>query len=338
MAAYEAERFLGECVESVLNQSYEDFEFVVVDDPSSDATASVLDEYEALDSRVVRIRNREPKGLVGSLNEGLRHCRGDYVVRMDADDVAHPERLARQVEFLDSHPDVGIVGSYYQLLDEDGRKGEVITMPESDLAIRWKSLFDCPFGHPAVAFRRRLVTDHDLRYSEHFPVTEDYDLWTRMLRHTRGANLATPLLFHRRDAGSNRSQEYAREQLRDHDKIAFRTIRDQCPEVDVSLAEVSQLRVLFSGGEAFAPHDPRENPVELLDAYLDLLDAFVGRHPDGPELEAVKRQAVAQSLAFVEFPFGPTDMALLSHLLRRHPGVSKPLLDRMTSKVVERVA
>src|SRR5262245_35822647 len=127
MSVLNGEAYLRLAVDSILAQTFQDFEFIIVDNASSDSTTSILDSYR--DDRIVRLRNDTVLSLTQSLNRGLRSARGAYVARMDADDIASPVRLARQVDFLDEHPDVVLVASHVRLIDRNGDAFAYISRP-----------------------------------------------------------------------------------------------------------------------------------------------------------------------------------------------------------------
>lgn len=205
MAVHNGARYLRESVESVLAQTWRDFEFIIVDDGSTDATPAILNEYEERDGRVRVIHNPENIGQTRSLNRGLAVARGEFVARQDADDLSLPERLARQVAFLDApgHGDVAVLGTVWELIDADGAPISTSRSPLSDTAIRWHSLFNNPFCHTSAMFRRSLLeTSGERGYDEGLRYCQDYDLWARLLRHGRGANLPDALVRFRYHAAS----------------------------------------------------------------------------------------------------------------------------------------
>src|SRR5947207_1274318 len=118
MSVYNGENYLAEAIDSILNQTFKDFEFIVIDDGSSDTSLKIIKKYT--DPRI-KLISRKNKGLVASLNEGLAKAKGDYIARQDADDVSLPQRLKKEVEYLDAHPKVALVGSNYKHLDAKGK-------------------------------------------------------------------------------------------------------------------------------------------------------------------------------------------------------------------------
>lgn len=195
MAVYNGSVFLRAAIDSVLAQTYRDFEFVIVDDGSSDTSRHIVESYR--DPRIRLHALSRNGGLTAALNIGLDLCRGEFVARMDADDMCHPKRLAQQVCYMDHHPEVGILGTAMWVMDGGGRVTDFAPLPEDDAAIRFLSLTRNPFHHPTVMLRRDILERHGLRYGGRFGANEDFDLWSRLLPLTRGANLRRPLLWYR---------------------------------------------------------------------------------------------------------------------------------------------
>jgi hypothetical protein len=195
MAAYNVERYVGEAVESVLAQTFSDFELVVVDDGSTDSTPAILDRYTAEDSRIRVIRQRNA-GMVTALNVGCGVARGALIARLDADDVALPDRLAHQVAFLCDNQDHGLVGGGSIKTDRDGREIARVSYPTTDAEVKRSLTSTCPFEHSAVTMRAE-----GLRalggYREAFASVADYDLWLRFSERWCLTNLASPVVRYR---------------------------------------------------------------------------------------------------------------------------------------------
>jgi glycosyltransferase involved in cell wall biosynthesis len=274
-------------VESVLAQTFADFEFLVVDDGSTDGSPDYLASLCARDPRVRVLRNQENTGLTRSLNLGLAAARGRLLARMDADDISAPERLKRQVDFLHGHPEVGIVGSSRTLIDEAGTTlGYARAVPD-DLGIRWKCLLGNPFAHPSVVLRRDVLARHGLAYNESYRTAQDYELWPRVLRHVKGANLEEPLLRYRLRDGISRMRRS--DQLRGHDRIALSAIRTLLPAFPVSIQQVTELRGRFGGNSVReAGMDPADS--HWMGKYLELLDAFCAAYRNEPGIQAFRRR------------------------------------------------
>jgi len=193
MAVFNGMPWIEDAVRSVLAQTADDLELVVVDDGSTDATADFL---AAVGDARLRVERRRHAGLTRSLNHGLGLARAPLVARLDADDVALPDRLARQRAFLDAHPEVGLLGTGAREVDVTGRQIGLILPPTADRAIRGVLIRRNPFVHSSILMRRALVEGLG-GYDPTLPVAQDYDLWVRMSGVTRLANLPEPLVVRR---------------------------------------------------------------------------------------------------------------------------------------------
>jgi hypothetical protein len=189
--------YLAAAIESILGQTFADFELLIIDDGSSDLSYEIARGYG--DSRIRLVRNAQNLGLIATLNRGLQEARGEYVARMDADDVSLPERLEAQAGFLDRHAAVGMLGTAVQVIDADGTPGGVARFPLSHDLIRWTLCFQSPIAHPAAMMRKALVLELG-GYRSHALHCEDYDLWWRASEVARLANLDRVLLRLRKHA------------------------------------------------------------------------------------------------------------------------------------------
>lgn len=193
MPVLNAEPYLREAVESVLGQSLADLELVAIDDGSTDASPSLLAEYERADPRV-RVVTLEHSGLTRALNAGVAASSAPYIARMDADDVALPDRLERQVRYLDEHRDVGVVGGAYVLVDGGGRTLGTVRPPRGDRRLQHAlTRYNC-FLHATVTIRRAALDEVG---GYRLQNAEDYDLWLRIAERYRLAALEEPVLLYR---------------------------------------------------------------------------------------------------------------------------------------------
>lgn len=231
MSVYSGERYLRDSVESILNQSFSDFEFIIVDDGSTDSSSEILESYAAQDERLRLLRNASNLGLTRSLNKGLELACGEYVARQDADDISLPERFMSQVRFLGEHPEIGVVGSWITNIDETGQR-DVCKTPTSSALIGWTLLFSNCMAHPSIMFRRSLVRD-GVFYRPEITYGQDYDLWARISSKTKLANLPECLVFrrkHQRAISTRHDQEQAeRAKAVAHENIA-RLLREAVPQ------------------------------------------------------------------------------------------------------------
>jgi len=198
MPVHDAEAFVGAAIDSILEQTFRDFELLILDDGSTDRSVEIITERD--DSRIRLVRNDRRMELIRTLNRGIELARGKYIARMDADDISLPERLSRQIAFLEANPDVGACGTW--LVTMGDREGEIWRYPESAGGIRCRLLFDAALAHPSVCLRRDAFVRHGLRFDEAYPQAEDYQLWKLASAHFPLANLAEVLLRYRVHAAS----------------------------------------------------------------------------------------------------------------------------------------
>jgi glycosyltransferase involved in cell wall biosynthesis len=179
MAVYNAGGYLAEAVDSVLAQTFRNFEFVIIDDGSTDGSGQLLREYAAKDSRI-RVIQRENKGQTPSLNEGIELARCDLIARMDADDACLPNRLERQVAFMNEHPQVVLLGGAYAMIDARGRLLTMIDPPRDNATLQEHALSGrTPICHPLAMMRREAVRKVG-GYDPQFQVAQDLDLWLKL--------------------------------------------------------------------------------------------------------------------------------------------------------------
>ncbi len=196
MSVYNSERYVAQAVESILNQTYRDFEFVIIDDGSTDRTPMLLDAYAARDPRI-HLLHRENRGIPKTRNELLTLARGELIAVMDADDVALPDRLAAQVAFLQDHPAVVWVGGAFELIDHHDRYLTCIQMPTDNREIQQLLVEGhTSFLHPGAMLRKAAV--HQVgEYDETLSTAHDLDLWLKLSEVGELANLGQPVVQYR---------------------------------------------------------------------------------------------------------------------------------------------
>lgn len=190
--AYNSYKYMHDCMNSIVNQTYSNLEIYVIDDSSEDdGTAEILASFN--DKRIKHIKTKEKLGLARSLNYGVEISNGEYIARMDADDICHLNRIEKQVFFLESHSDVGIVGCNCYTIDTNNKVVGFIDHPTDDDCIKIKMLFNSAFIHPSVMIRRDVFEPYDvsMRYAE------DYELWSRLMFKTKFHNLHERLMKYR---------------------------------------------------------------------------------------------------------------------------------------------
>jgi glycosyltransferase involved in cell wall biosynthesis len=201
MPVYNSSQFLRAAIESILNQTMSDYEFIIINDGSNDESVEIISEYERKDARICFINNKENSGLIDVLNQGISVSTGDYIARMDADDISLPQRFKVQSQFLDTHPEVGVVGSNVHFIDSSGRRiSNFINnprLPQTTNQIKWSLCFSCCLIHPTIMMRQELVKKVG-GYNKQAKHAEDYDLWERMSVITNYYNLSQKYLLLRK--------------------------------------------------------------------------------------------------------------------------------------------
>ncbi|VVB64168.1 Glycosyltransferase AglG [uncultured archaeon] len=195
MPTYNSERFLREAMESILNQTFEDFEFIIVADKSTDTTDAILDDLQEKDDRI-KVFDQERIGLIAALNKGCRIAKGKYIARMDADDVSLPNRLEKQVQYMEEHPEIGVLGTGIRYIDEIGRSGNTLHNPINPNLVKFYLHLENCIVHPSVMMRRDIIEQLGF-YNPDAKHAEDYDLWARACSITQIANLHDVLLEYR---------------------------------------------------------------------------------------------------------------------------------------------
>jgi glycosyltransferase involved in cell wall biosynthesis len=191
MPVYNCELYIKEAVESILNQTFDDFEFLIIDDASTDKTISIIKTYT--DTRIKLIEKPANTGYTNSLNYGLIIARGEYIARMDGDDISLSERFAKQVAFLDANPDVVLCGSNFSIIGTE----KVINLPKENEDIKVALLKGNCIVHPSVMMRNQSLQKFAILYDSNKEPAEDYDLWVRLLETGKLFNLQEELLKYR---------------------------------------------------------------------------------------------------------------------------------------------
>lgn len=192
MPVYNAELYLNEAIDSILNQSFKDFEFIIINDGSSDKSESIIESYD--DDRIKYLKNDENIKLIKTLNRGLDAARGKYLARMDSDDISEPNRLMNQFNFMEQNSDVGACGTWCKTIGNRTSEGRY---PTDDFMIAYKLLYQCSILHPSVTLRMSVLRENDLNYDMQYLHAEDYNLWYEISKHAELANLPEFLIKYR---------------------------------------------------------------------------------------------------------------------------------------------
>jgi len=190
MSVYNGEKYLTEAIDSILNQTYTDFEFLIVEDASTDKSLEIISSYH--DQRIVLVKNEINIGLTKSLNKGIKLAKGKYIARMDADDISLPLRLEKQILFMQLHPDVDICGTLYTVF---GQYKYLQKLPLTHEQIKADLLFYTPIAHPTILMKKNIFKKY--QYPENFLKAQDYALWIELINEYKFINLPESLLMYR---------------------------------------------------------------------------------------------------------------------------------------------
>lgn len=213
MPAYNAEKYLSEAIESVLNQTFKDFEFIIIDDGSKDRTWEIIQDYAKKDGRIIPVKNEKNLKICKTLNKGVILSKGKYIARMDSDDWSYPDRFEKQIDFMENHPNVVVSGGYVEVSDENLATLYLKKYPLLDNEIRKKMFIYNPFTHPSVIFRSEIIKSEDPVYDHDFYDAEDYDLYFRLGKKGKLANIDDIILKYRVSSGSISYKRHVRQGL-----------------------------------------------------------------------------------------------------------------------------
>jgi glycosyltransferase involved in cell wall biosynthesis len=315
---YNGEKYLREAIDSILAQTYSHFELILIDDGSTDATPAIIAEYAPRDSRIRVQTHSKNSGRIAALNTGLGVARGEYIARMDQDDVSLPERFAKQVAHLEAHPETGILGTAATVMDKSGAPQGLMESPLRHELICWALCFYNPMIHPTIMARRDVMQSIG-GYRVNYPMAEDYDLWTHLSQSTRIENLPEPLLLLRKH-GENDTVMHKPSHLKDSGNISRDLIRT-----------LTNLNLTYTPLElAWEPRRiPTSDLMQTVSAITRLMDRFLPALPpaDGKYLRRetalqlarltrnTKTRRAALDIFFVAFkcdPFSVGDMLRLA--------------------------
>ena len=315
MAVYNGERYLRQAIDSILTQTWTDFEFLIVNDGSTDQSRKIAASYG--DARIRIIDNAENIGLTRSLNRALSLARGEFIARQDADDVAHQTRLEKQVQFLRKHPAVALLGGQAQTIDQYGhiQAGGKTHMPHEAAAIRWRLLFNNAFVHTSVMFRRDPVWTTLGGYDEAYPRTQDFELWSRVAAQYEVGNLPDVVVDYRKHTGSVTHGKQPLAHFITQNLTRFLGVEDA-----QTLAEWTDLI------QSYRVADIQE-PERLVDLMFTLFDLFCTRNPM-PDIAETIRPQLADQLGLTAYHIGPNNRMLAARVLAQAVRVDAGILRR----------
>jgi glycosyltransferase involved in cell wall biosynthesis len=322
MPVYNGEKYLREAIDSILNQTFTNFEFLIIDDGSTDKSLKIINSYQ--DHRIRLVQNFTNKGIAHSLNSGIDIARGEYIARMDCDDISLSERLEKQINYLEKNLEIGILGTPCILFTNIDKNDRLYPVPITDLEIRWTILLSNPFAHPSIVMRHSILSKNKLKYNTDINANfvEDYELWIRFLQYTKGENLKEPLLKYRLENGVTNS--HRKEQLSNHDLISFNLIKKTFPNLTINSSEVAKIRSFFIGGQTseFLELKTSSEIIRIVRIYLSLLKLFLDENSVNLEIKPIKSQETRKvGRLLIKNLRNIKDINLLIDLLKLNPNL-----------------
>ncbi len=222
MSVYNGEKYLATAIDSILAQTYQDFEFIIINDASTDSSEQIVKSYQ--DSRIIYLKNQTNLGLTKSLNFGIAQARGKYIARMDADDISLPERLAKQLTLMEEKPEVSVCGSFAQIINENGQNVGEIIHPTDPAEINVRLHFYNCLAHPTVIIRREILNQVN-NYDDNYHRSQDFNLWHKIILNQGSFfNISEKLIKYRQHK----------------ENISLQTFQEQCLDANKSLVFLYQ--------------------------------------------------------------------------------------------------
>ena len=195
MPVFNSEQFVAEAIESILNQTFKDFEFLILDDASTDRSFEIIKDFENKDSRIKVYQNEKNLGVVESRNKLINLSKGKYIAWLDSDDIALPNRFEKQIKFLEDHPEIGMTGAYPIIIDENGKKIRKWWFETDPQKLKIELFFHSPFLSSSIVIRKSALPQN--YYDSRFPVAEDFDLYSKIAEGFDIANIPEFLVKYR---------------------------------------------------------------------------------------------------------------------------------------------
>ena len=259
MPAYNSEKYIAEAIESIMSQTFKDFEFIIINDGSTDNTAKIVSKYAERDKRIKFIDNKKNQGLIAVLNQGLDLCSGEYIARMDSDDISMPTRFEKQVEYMDTNLDVGVLGTS---IEQFGALNQIYIYKP---VISYIDLIHgCNVAHPTVFIRRDILQKYGIRYKSEYVHAEDYNLWSQLIKVTKIHNL-TSVLFKYRWHDSNISVLFSDTQNQTTARIRREMLEflTNVPEIQTKLKKLVRISHFFNP-ICLSKHMKKHHPIRYI--------------------------------------------------------------------------
>ncbi|SRR5258708_3779747 len=335
MAVYNGAAYLRQAVESILTQTFRDFEFLIINDGSTDDSRAIIASYD--DSRVRVLDNPENIGLTRSLNRGLAAARGELIARQDADDVSRVTRLERQVAFMDSEPEVVAVGAQARFVNANGKTISAYGWDklQSDRGLRWQIMFDSAFVHTSVMFRRSIVWGIERGYDETFSTSQDFELWSRLSLRNKLRNLPD-ILVDLRQHPKSVSASYPEDKIAKIRGVLRANLKANLPDYP----DVEEWMDLWIRLNNQGVHTFRDNNLGVLRHVLRIRAMFFTRFPDTSSKPEIDWHTAALLLrgAFATAAAGqPGAVRLARQALHYNPALAFAAAPRLAGRLLLRL-
>ncbi|MBZ7937990.1 glycosyltransferase [Campylobacter molothri] len=287
MPCYNRQEYIIEAIESILNQTYTNFEFIIIDDCSTDNTYEIVKKYAEIDKRIIALKNEKNQGIVYTLNRGLNIAQGKYIARMDDDDISLPSRFEKQVEYMEANLDIVVLGSFIEVFNEKFEECYSWVCEDKPEILSILLNFFNPMCHPSIMMRKEFLTSYNLKYEEKYRHAEEYFLWTEILKYGgKIANIPEVLLRYRRHSRSvtsvfsKKQAELTAEIQKIQLQRFFNAEEIECILKDLmfypfTYNKINKLYSIFSKMQ-----DNDKSNIYSLDAYNKTIEKYCGRKSD----------------------------------------------------------
>ncbi|MBR6422529.1 glycosyltransferase [bacterium] len=230
MPVFNSERFIAEAIESILNQTFKDFEFLILDDASTDKSFEIINDFENKDSHIKVFQNEKNLGVVESRNKLINLSQGKYITWLDSDDIALKTRFEEEIKFLENHPEIGLVGANTIIIDENSEKIGIWLFETEPQKLKIELFFHSPFLSSSVMIRKSCLPQNF--YDPRFPVAEDFDLYSKISEHSDAANIPKFLVKYRIN-----SKGLSKSNIEKMEQLAFQVIKEHAERLGIKLEE-----------------------------------------------------------------------------------------------------
>ena len=268
MAVYNGGKFLRETIDSTLKQTYKDFEFLIVNDASTDATLKIIKSYK--DKRVIVHNNNANIGQTKSLNIGLKLARGKYIARIDAGDFSYPARLEKQLKHIREHPEYILVGTAGVIVDSNGKLVNIACSPNTFPKILTKLFYDSPLIHISVLMEKDIIVKLG-GYDENFSICADYELWSKLVRHNYCfTSISDVLVGYRVESNSLTYKNFYGKSFSETSEIIKRNV-NSLTNLNISYEEAQRIRKMFTFGlQNFSKNEIEDTETTFKKIFLNL--------------------------------------------------------------------